>query len=146
MSLKRRSLSYPKEQLKPFFSWGIIISLGRRSLRYPMEQFKPLLIWEHGCSPRSDLRFFSPREHDCSPWQFKSPLSWKHSFFRKNCSWSITLKICLKEIYFHPFCSWMKKNSRKNSNPRPSGCKGDSNNYISMVLTYWKGSNFHSKK
>jgi len=40
ISLKRRSLSCLREQLKPFFPWGTVMSLGKKILSCHREEFK----------------------------------------------------------------------------------------------------------
>jgi hypothetical protein len=83
MSLGRRSLIYPREQLKYIFSPGTIMSLGKMSLSCPEEQLNLLFPWRTIISlgrrslncPREQFKsfFFPGNNHVLGKKEFKLP-------------------------------------------------------------------------
>ncbi len=141
MSSWKRSLSCPNKQLKPFCSlwnnhvlkdwfflflnnmvvpWGNLSIVILGTWLFLEEQLKPLFLLEH----------------DCSSKQLKPLFPWEHGFLWKFVLRQLILKSCQRAICFHPFCLWMKKNSRIFLKLGPLGCIGNFNHCINFL--FWK--------
>jgi len=106
--------------------WGTIMSLRRRSLSCPNEQLKPFFLENNHVLKEKE--FFLPLEHGCYLGQLKFCLFWEHGCSQGSNLNPFYFTTLFSSILFMD----EKYNSKKRFEPMTLGYKGDSNHCISF--------------